>query len=152
MPRMTDLSRLYDEIVAAVAREGLLVFPGYVGEEMPSVWWQGDPDDWPEFLRIAKAEGARTVFTGRAVLEEEDLQELAEWVDEKTGPGSSNGDRARLKEFERYIGSLGEIRLAWIRDGVALLLQHRTEWYDEFLDLMAEIEEEDDLEEFGHPG
>ncbi len=152
MPRMMDLSGLYDEMVAAAARQGLLIFPGYVGEELPAVWWQGNPDDWPEFLQIAKGEGVRTVFVGRAVLEEEDLQELAEWVEEKSGPGSSNGDRARLKEFERYIGRTGEVRLGWIRDGVAFLLQQRTEWYEEFLDLMAETEDEEDLEEFGHPG
>ena len=146
MSRMTDLSQLYNQVRDAAAQQGLLTFPGYVGEELPAVWWQGDPDDWFGFLMIAKAEGAKTVFVGRAVLEEEDLQELAEWVEERTGPGSSNGDRARLKEFERYIGCTGEIRLGWIRDGVAFMLQHRTEWYDEFLELMAEIEDEDELE------
>jgi hypothetical protein len=146
---MTDLSRLYDEMVAAASRQGLLIFPGYVGDDLPEVWWQGSPDDWPQFLSIAKAEGARTIFIARAVLEEEDLQDLAEWVEETSGPGSTNGDRARLKEFERYIGCTGEIRLGWVRDGVAFLFQHRTEWYDEFLDLMAEFEEdEEDLDEF----
>ena len=146
MSQMTDLSRLYDEVRESAAQQGLLTFPGYVGEELPAVWWQGDPNDWFGFLTIAKAEGVRTIFVGRAVLEEEDLQELAEWVEERTGPGSSNGDRARIKEFERYIGSTGEVRLGWIRDGVALLFQHRTEWYDDFLDLMAEIEDEEELE------
>jgi hypothetical protein len=115
-----------------------------VGEELPAVWWQGDAEDWLGFLKIATGEGVRTVFVGRAVLEEEDLQELAEWVEEKAGPGSTNGDRARLKEFERYIGSTGEVRLGWIRDGVAFLFQNRTEWYQDFLDLMAEIEEEEE--------
>ncbi len=152
MPRMTDLSRLWDEIREAAAQQGLLTFPGYVGEELPTVWWQGDPNDWFGFLMIAKAEGVRTLFLGRAGLAEEDLQELAEWVEEKTGPGSTNGDRARLKEFERYIGSTGEIRLGWMKDGVAFLLQHRTEWYEDFLELMAEVEDEEDLEEFEHPG
>jgi hypothetical protein len=146
MSQMTDLSRLYDEVRESAAQQGLLTFPGYVGEELPAVWWQGDPNDWFGFLAIAKAEGVRTIFVGRAVLEEEDLQELAEWVEERTGPGSSNGDRARIKEFERYIGNTGEVRLGWIRDGVAFLFQHRTEWYDDFLDLMAEIEDEEDLE------
>ena len=152
MNSITDLSRLYDEIVAAAARQGLLTFPGYVGDELPAVWWQGDPNDWAEFLRIAKVEGMRTVFVGRAILEQEDLQDLAEWVDERTGPGPSNGDRARLKEFERYIGSTGEVRLGWVKDGVAFLLQQRTEWYEEFLELTDEIEEDDDLEDFDHPG
>jgi len=155
MNQITDLFRLYDDIVAAATRQGLLTFPGYVGEELPAIWWQGDPNDWLEFLRIAKAEGVRTVFVGRAILEQEDLQDLAEWVDEKTGPGPSNGDRARLKEFERYIGATGEVRLGWVKDGVAFLLQQRTEWYEAFLELADEIEEEeddDDLEDFGHPG
>jgi len=154
MNQITDLFRLYDDIVAAATRQGLLTFPGYVGEELPAIWWQGDPNDWLEFLRIAKAEGVRTVFVGRAILEQEDLQDLAEWVDEKTGPGPSNGDRARLKEFERYIGATGEVRLGWVKDGVAFLLQQRTEWYESFLELADEIEEEedDDLEDFGHPG
>jgi hypothetical protein len=151
MNQITDLSRLYDEIVAAAARQGLLTFPGYVGEELPAVWWQGDPNDWPEFLHIAKVEGVRTVFVGRAILEQEDLQDLAEWVDERTGPGPSNGDRARLKEFERYIGATGEVRLGWVREGVAFLLQQRTDWYEAFLELTDEIEEEDDLEDFDDP-
>jgi len=145
MIHKSDLSRLYDEIREAVAEQGLLAFPGYVSEELPTVWWQGDPDDWFGFLAIAKGEGARTLFVGRAVLEEGDLQDLAEWVEEKAGPGSSNGDRARLKEFERFIGYTGEVRLGWIRDGVAFLLQQRTEWYDDFLELVAETEDEDDL-------
>lgn len=145
MPHMTDLARLYDEMKATAEERGFLPFPGYVGEELPAVWWQGDPDDWFGFLAIAKAEGARTVYVGRAVLEEEDLQDLAEWVEEKAGPGSTNGDRARLKEFERYIGCTGEVRLGWIKEGVAFLLQQRTEWYQEFLELMAETEDEEDL-------
>ncbi|HEX7629877.1 MAG TPA: hypothetical protein VF431_06020, partial [Candidatus Methylomirabilis sp.] len=89
---MTDLADRFEEIVAAAGRQSLLVFPGFVDEDLPSVWWQGNPDDWPDFLGIAKAEGARTLFVGRAVLEQEDLQELAEWVEEKAGPGPSNGD------------------------------------------------------------
>lgn len=151
MNQITDLSRLYDEMTAAASRQGLLTFPGYVGEEMPAVWWQGDPNDWPEFLRIAKTEGVRTVFVGRAILEQEDLQDLAEWVDERSGPGPSNGDRARLKEFERYIGATGEVRMGWVKEGVAFLLQQRTEWYEAFLELTDEIEEEDDLEDFDDP-
>jgi hypothetical protein len=150
MSKRMDLSRRYDEISESAAQQGLLTFPGWVGEELPTVWWQGDSDDWLGFLLVAKAEGARTILVGRAVLEEEDLQELAEWVEERSGPGSTNGDRARLKEFERYIGLTGEIRVGWIKDGVAFLLQQRTEWYDEFLDLMGEAEEED-LEDFGPP-
>lgn len=153
MSRATDLTRLYEEITEAAVQQGLLTFPGYVGEDLPSVWWQGDPGDWYGFLMIAKAEGARTIFLGRGVLEAEDLQGLAEWVEEKAGPGSTNGDRARLKEFERYIGCTGEIRLGWIKEGVAFVLQQRTEWYEEFLELMAETEEEEeDLDEFEHPG
>lgn len=144
---MTDLSSRFDEMVAAAERQGLLVFPGYISEDLPAVWWQGDPDAWPDFLGIAKAEGVRTLFVGRAVLEAEDLQDLAEWVEEKEGPGHSNGDRARLKTLERYIGLTGEIRLGWIKDGVAFLLQQQTEWYTEFLDLMDEVEEEDEMED-----
>jgi hypothetical protein len=143
---MIDLSSRFDEIVAAAERQGLLVFPGYVTEDLPAIWWQGDPDDWPDFLGIAKAEGVRMLMVGRAVLEAEDLQDLAEWVEEKEGPGHSNGDRARLKTFERYIGSTGEIRLGWMKDGVAFVLQQQTEWYEEFLDLMDEVEDEDDVD------
>ena len=144
---MTDLSNRFDEMVAAAERQGLLVFPGYISEDLPAVWWQGDPDAWPDFLGIAKAEGARTLFAGRAVLEAEDLQELAEWVEEKEGSGHSNGDRARLKTLERYIGLTGEVRLGWIKDGVAFLLQQQTEWYTEFLDLMDDVEEAEEMED-----
>ncbi|HEY6551775.1 MAG TPA: hypothetical protein VI669_00385 [Vicinamibacteria bacterium] len=147
MKTMTDLSDRLSEIVAAVGRQGLLVYPGYVAEDLPTVWWQSNPDQWPDFLGIAKAEGVRTLFVGRATLEAEDLQELAEWVDEKEGPGPSNGDRARLKTFERYLGLIGEIRMGWIKDGVAFILQQRTDWYEDFLDLMQEVEDEDDLED-----
>lgn len=141
---MEDLAKRHQDMVAAAGRQNLLVFPGYVGDELPAVWWQGNPDEWPDFLGIAKAEGLRTIFVGRTVLQEEDLQELAEWVEERSGPGSTNGDRARLKEFERYIGLTGEIRLGWIKDGVAYLLQQRTDWYEEFLDLMDEVRDEED--------
>ncbi len=152
MPGTTDLSGLYEEIKATATQQGLLVFPGYIGEELPAVWWQGDPDDWLGLLMIAKAEGARTIFLGRAALEAEDLQDLAGWLEGNAGPGSTNGDRARIKEFERFIGSTGQVRLAYIKDGVAFLLQHRTEWYDEFLALMAEAqEEEEDLEDLEPP-
>ncbi|MBI2001572.1 MAG: hypothetical protein HYS69_10405, partial [candidate division NC10 bacterium] len=71
MSRATDLTRLYEEISEAAIQQGLLTFPGYVGEDLPSVWWQGDPGDWYGFLMIAKAEGARTIFLGRGVLEAE---------------------------------------------------------------------------------
>jgi len=145
MSRMMDLSEVYDKIKEAAVQQGLLTFPGYIGDDFPAVWWQGDPEDWFGFLMIAKAEGVQMVHVGRAGLDEEDLQNLAEWVEEREGPGSSNGNRARLKEFERYIGCTGEVRVGWIKDGVAYLLQHRTEWYDEFLEFMAEAEEEEEL-------
>ncbi len=147
---MTDLTTHYAEVVAAASRQGLLVFPGYVVEDMPMVWWQGDPDAWPDFLGIAKAEGVRTLFVGRAILEEEDLQELAEWVEEKAGPGPANGDRARLKEFERYIGMTGEIRMGFIKDGVAFLLQERSEWYEDYLDLLEEVDDDEDGVSYEH--
>ena len=145
----TDLARLYDEVVTGVTRQGLLVFPGYISDDLPAVWWQGGSEDWQEFLRIGKAEGARTIYISRTVLEEEDLQEVAGWIEERAGPGSTNGDRARLKEFERYVGNTGEVRLGWIRDGVAFLFQVRTDWYEEFLELMAEAEGEG-LDEYDH--
>jgi hypothetical protein len=146
MAHMMDLSEVYEKIRGAADKQGLLTFPGYIGDDFPSVWWQGDPDDWFSFLTIAKAEGIQTVYVGRAGLDEEDLQTLAEWVEESEGPGSSNGNRARIKEFERYIGCIGEVRVGWIKDGVAYLLQHRTEWYHEFLEFMAETEEEEEEE------
>ncbi len=143
---MTDLTALFDEIAAAADRQGFLVFPGYIGEEMPEVWWQGDPDNWPDFLGIAKTEGVRTLFVGRAGLEPDDLHDLADWVEEHSGPGSANGDRAKLREFERYVGAVGEIRMGWIKDGIAFLLQYRTDWYQDFLNLMEEVESEEDEE------
>jgi hypothetical protein len=143
---MTDLSERFDEIVAAAERQSLLAFPGYVGEDLPTVWWQGDPDNWPDFLGIAKAEGVRTLFVGRVILDREDLQDLAEWEEEGRGPGPTNGNAARIKEFERYIGFTGEVRIGWIRDGVAFLLQQRTEWYDDFLALMEELQSDEDYE------
>ena len=66
---MADLAERLSEIVAAVGRQGLLVYPGYVAEDLPTVWWQSNPDQWPDFLGIAKAEGVRTLFVGRATLE-----------------------------------------------------------------------------------
>ena len=148
MSAMTDLSSRFDEIVAAAERQGLLVFPGYVAEDLPAVWWQGDPDEWPDFLGIAKAEGMRTLFVGRAILEAEDLQESGR-VGRREGrardPATGTGPGSRT--FERYIGLTGEIRLGWIKDGVAFLLQQQTEWYEEFLDLMQEVEEEEELED-----
>ena len=147
---MNDLPKRFDDIVAAASRQGLLVFPGYLGDDLPTIWWQGDPEEWPDFLGIAKAEGQRTLFVGRTILHAEDLQELAEWVEERAGAGSTNGNRARLKEFERYIGLTGEVRIGWIKDGVAYLLQHRTEWYEDFLDLMDEVQEDDELSDYSH--
>jgi hypothetical protein len=138
---MLDLSSRHEEVLAAAERQGLLVFPAYVGDDLPAIWWQGDPEAWPDFLGITKAEGQRILFVGRAVLDTEDLQELAEQHEETRGSRPTNGDRARIKAFERYVGYTGEVQMAYIKDGVAFILQQRTEWYEDFLDLLDETED-----------
>jgi hypothetical protein len=139
-----DLTARDEEILAAAERQGLLVFPGYVADDLLCVWWQGDPEAWPDLLGIAKAEGVRTLFVGRAVLTADDLQDLADWEEHARRAGPTNGNRSRIKGLERYIGFTGEIRLGYIKDGIAYLLMFRTEWYEDFVDLVEESEADEE--------
>ena len=73
-----NLLSLKDDMVAFLSGHGLRQFPGFVGDDVPSILWEddGDPDGWKRLVETAKAAGAVYLTKSDVQLEEDELDLL----------------------------------------------------------------------------
>jgi len=149
-----NLDALKTEIEEYLEQAGVAVFYGYPRflDTSPAVEW--DCDQYPDFRLFVKAaisaEVKVIVFNQRefsSALIEDALEELASCdlpVDE------SEELERRLNQLQDYNGSVCGVELSFDHQGRVFLFDLRTEWYEEFAEIMDEIhlmtqpDEEDD--------
>jgi hypothetical protein len=79
-PHPEDLTGLKDDMTAFIEGHGMRRFFGYVeAEEIPSVLWklEQNPDEWKDFVELAKSAGAAFLTMHAWVLEREELDRLS---------------------------------------------------------------------------
>lgn len=128
--RSDDLHNLKDDMTAFIEGHGMRRFPGYIGEELPSIVWKDEDnaDAWKDFVELAKSSGASFLTMEEMVLAKDDLDFIIERL--KDGIYSDDLDDARW--LRTYIGKTGFLQLGFAHQGTLFVYETSTEWYDRY--------------------
>jgi hypothetical protein len=137
-----NLLSLKDDMVAFIEGHGLRRLPGYVTEDIPSILWEseGNPDAWKDFVEMAKHVGAPFITFSEMTLEREDLDALIEQANEVNYPDDEASELVEAQLLRKYAGMVGYIQLGFIYQGMAVLHETTTEWYERFQSLLEEMD------------
>jgi len=139
-----NLDVLKNEIRKTIADRKIAIFYGYsrTTEELSAIYW--DIHRYPQyndFLDVAQAAGAKLiVFHSRefsAMFADNALEQMDEA--DFTAEERRSIER-RLRELKAYDGFTCAIELSFEANGRTYLFDLRSEWYEEFTDLIDEID------------
>jgi predicted TIM-barrel fold metal-dependent hydrolase len=140
----SNLDRLRAEIEEYAEQAGLALFYGDWRnlESLPVVDWDSQQfPDFRSFLQAARAADIRLVVFHQhefsSVLVEEALEQLS---DCELPAEECQQLQERLSELEPYNGSVCEVQLSFDHAGRVFLFSLRTDWYEEFAEIMDEIQ------------
>ena len=128
-----NLASLKDDMIAFTEGHGMRRFHGYVDpEEVPSVMWKSEdnPDGWKDFVELAKASGAPFLTMDSWMLKREDLDELLQRLSSVEFANDEDMDEARW--LLTYAGKTGFVQLGFAHQGVMMVYEASTEWYERF--------------------
>lgn len=139
-----DLDALKTEVLEHLEAEGFVVFHGYsrLADTDSFVAW--DTDRFPEyrtFVAAAKRAGIKLVvyhfreFTAAHIDEAADRLE-----DSELSPDERRAIERRLKALKGYEGFTCALELSFDLENRVYLFNLRAEWYEEYLDLLEEID------------
>jgi hypothetical protein len=133
-----DLHHLKDDMTAFIEGHGMRRFPGYVGDDLPSVVWRQDdnPDGWKDFVELAKAAGASFLTMEEEVLVKDELDFLIDRL--KEGVYTDDLDDARW--LRAYIGKTGFVQLGFAYQGTLFIYEVATEWYERYQQVLETAE------------
>lgn len=137
-----NLAALKDDMIAFIEGHGIRRFHGYVDyDEVQSVMWKsGDNvDSWKDFVELAKAAGAPFLTMDSWKLEREELEELLQNL-AKT-EFSTDEDMEEGRWLRTYLGKTGFVQLGFAHQGIMMVYEASTEWYDRFQRLMDMVED-----------
>jgi hypothetical protein len=135
---------LKEDIRTSLDRDRFVVFHGYARtvDDLPAVYWDTERyPDHEDFLKSAKAVGVSMIvfhqqeFTGAMV---EDAMDSLE-----SGDVSADDYRlikGRLEELRRYDGFTCTMELSFDYQGRAYIYELRSEWFDEYSEILEELE------------
>lgn len=141
MAMETDLTHLKDDMIAFIEGHGMRRFQGYVGDDVPCVMWEQDEnrDSWKDFVEIAKAAGAAFVTMNDVVLDKDDVELLIERLGNVDYGADEDIEEARW--LKTYIGKTGFLQIGFPCQGVVMLYELSTDWYDRYQRLLDIAEE-----------
>jgi len=141
-PLPDDLTSLKDDMVAFIEGHGMNRFPGYVDyEEVQSVMWKGEgnPESWKDFVELAKAAATPFLTMDSWVLRREDLDDMIQRLG--NAEFTNDEDLEDAKWLRTYIGKTGFVQLGFAHQGVMMVYEASTEWYDRY-QRMVELAED----------
>jgi hypothetical protein len=139
-----NLASIKDDMVAFIEGHGIRRVPAHAGEDIPSIVWEDEanPDSWKDFVETAKAAGTAFIIMSEVVLEKEDVELLIEEVQEQEYNIESATTASELDEAQTlvsHIGKIGHLQLGFPHQGVMLLYQASTEWYERYQQLLDSV-------------
>jgi hypothetical protein len=140
--QVDDLSGLKDDMVAFIEGHGMRRFHGYVDyEEVQSVLWKSEDsaDGWKDFVELAKAAGAPFLTMDSWVLEREELDELIQRLSNAEFTNDEDLEDARW--LRTYSGKTGFVQLGFANQGIMMVYEASTEWYDRYQRLVEFTED-----------
>lgn len=152
-----DLSAMKAEILAKLDQESFAIFYSESGrDQLNSIYW--DVKHHPEvdkFLAAAKSSGSTLVVFYERTFSQVSIDDTVERLDAcDMSREEKRSYETRLKELEKFEGFTCEVELSFTNGGYAYVYQARTEWFEEFEDIFADVavgesemfEEEEDEE------
>jgi hypothetical protein len=138
-----NLDILKPEIELYLEETGLTVFYGYSRplESTPAVYW--DCEQYPDyrlFVQSAHAAGAKLIVFHQREFFSEQVDEAVEKL-RSCGlpPQDSRHFEERLNDLRAHEGSVCAIELSFDHEGRVFLFDLRTDWFDEFSEMLDEI-------------
>ena len=141
-PLSDDLAGLKDDMIAFIEGHGMSRFPGFVDyEEVQCVSWKenGNPDGWKDFVELAKAAGAAFLTMDSWRLEREELDAMIERLNNAEFTNDEDIEEARW--LRTYIGNTGFVQLGFAHQGVMMVYEASTPWYDRYQGVLEMTEE-----------
>jgi hypothetical protein len=144
MPSLPDdLAGLKDDMIAFIEGHGIRRFPGYVDhEEVQTVVWKaGDnaAEGWKDFVELSKTAGTPFMTMDSWQLEREELDEIIERLG--NAEFTSDDDLEDARWLRTYLGKTGFIQLGFAFQGVMMLYEASTEWYEHYQRLLEVAED-----------
>jgi hypothetical protein len=128
-----NLAALKDDMTAFIEGHGMRRFMGFVDyEEVQSVMWKSNenPDSWKDFVELAKAAGAPFLTMDSWTLSREDLDELLERLQHSDFANEEDTEETRW--LRTYLGKTGFVQLGFAHQGVMMVYEASTEWYERY--------------------
>ena len=150
-----NLDTLKTEIETLLQDEGFAVFYGYsrVLESLPIVYWDCERyPDYKQFVRAAKAAGAKLIVFHQRELTPDQIDDALEQLESAEMPREDQRTlERRLNELRAYEGFTCALELSFDYEGRVFLFDLRTEWYEELSDILSELQvlEPDDDDTMG---
>jgi hypothetical protein len=143
MPALPDdLAGLKDDMVAFIEGHGMRRFPGFVDhEEVQTVMWKPgeDIEGWKDFVELSKAAGSPFITMDSWTLEKEELEEMIQRL--STAEFTSDDDLEDARWLRTYLGKTGFVQLGFAFQGVMMLYEASTEWYEHYQRLVDMAED-----------
>jgi len=145
-----NLASTKDDMVAFIEGHGIRRVPAHAGDDIPTILWEDEsnPDSWKDFVETAKAAGATFITMSDVVLEKEDVELLIEEVQDQDYHIDSVGASSDLDEAQAlvsHIGKVGHLQLGFPHQGIVLLYEASTEWYDRYQQLLESVGDLSDI-------
>ncbi len=137
-----NLSTLKDDMIAFIEGHGMRRFQGYVDhEEVQTVMWKvnGNPESWKDFVELAKLASAPFVTMDSWELKKEDLDDLLERLSSAEFTGDEEVEEARW--LRTYLGKTGFVQIGFAFQGVMMVFESSTDWYDRYQRLVELAED-----------
>ena len=140
--QVDDLSGLKDDMVAFIEGHGMRRFHGYVDyEEVQSVLWKSEDsaDGWKDFVELAKAAGAPFLTMDSWSLQREELDELVQRLSNAEFTNDEDLEDARW--LRTYVGKTGFVQLGFAHQGVMMVYEASTPWYERYQNIIEMAED-----------
>jgi hypothetical protein len=134
------------QIVGYVKSLGFNVFYGSV--EYPfniTVRWDKDKGDLKDFMRVAKADGAKLIIIDWFELDDEMIEarmlepELIPREDERDITESRN---ETMESYRKNVGETAAITVSWVNDSVRYLYAETTDWWLNLSEIFDDVDEQ----------
>ena len=139
-----NLDTLKSEILETLGGEGFVVFHGYsrMADSDSFVAWDTDRHpDYRQFLDAAKRSGVKLMVFHHREFTAGHLDEAAEQLaDCELAAEERRKLERRLRDLRAYEGFTCALELSFDFEGRIYLFNLRSDWYEEYLDLLEEID------------
>ncbi len=139
-----NLDTLKNEALEYLETQGFVIFHGYsrLSETDSFVAWDTDREpDYRTFVNAAKSAGVKLIVYHFREFTEAHLDEAAERLEGgDLTPEEQRTMERRLRDLRAYEGFTCALEISFDHEGRVYLFNLRADWYEEYLDLLEEID------------